>query len=74
VTVAEPTVGYKLGTLAYAAKRAEDASGEIHTAVMEAKAAGASWEDIGEALGTSKQSAWERFVADWNIYREERGL
>ena len=29
--------------------------------VRRARNAGCSWSDIGEALGTTKQAAWERF-------------
>jgi hypothetical protein len=29
--------------------------------IIAARAAGASWTEIGEALGISKQSAWERY-------------
>lgn len=32
-------------------------------AVAAAKAAGATWADIGEVFGITKQSAWERFAA-----------
>ena len=29
--------------------------------VVQARSAGRSWTEIGDALGVSKQSAWERF-------------
>lgn len=32
--------------------------------VIAARAAGASWQQIGDALGISRQSAWEHFTAD----------
>lgn len=32
--------------------------------VRAARAAGASWQQIGDALGISRQSAWESFTAD----------
>jgi uncharacterized NAD(P)/FAD-binding protein YdhS len=32
--------------------------------VIAARAAGASWQQIGDALGISRQSAWESFTAD----------
>lgn len=32
--------------------------------VMAARAAGASWKQVGEALGMSRQSAWEYFSAE----------
>ena len=31
--------------------------------VRAARAAGASWEQVGEALGVTRQSAWEHFTA-----------
>ncbi|MDE0118138.1 MAG: hypothetical protein OXT07_16155 [bacterium] len=31
--------------------------------VLEARAAGATWEQVGKALGVSRQSAWEYFTA-----------
>lgn len=31
--------------------------------IMAARAAGASWEQVGEALGVSRQSAWEYYSA-----------
>jgi len=45
-----------------------EVSGQIHVLdtdrddkIRAARAAGASWTQIGEALGISKQSAWERY-------------
>lgn len=32
--------------------------------VRAARAAGASWQQIGDALGVSRQSAWESYTAD----------
>ncbi|HLY82651.1 MAG TPA: hypothetical protein VKQ71_06685 [Acidimicrobiales bacterium] len=32
--------------------------------VRQAKEAGCSWTDIGRALGTTKQAAWERFSGE----------
>ena len=32
--------------------------------VVAARAAGASWQQVGDALGISRQSAWENFTAD----------
>jgi hypothetical protein len=32
--------------------------------VRRARAAGCSWADIGEVLGTTRQAAWERFSGD----------
>ena len=36
----------------------------IRDQVRNAKKAGCSWTEIGHALGTSKQAAWERFSRD----------
>jgi uncharacterized NAD(P)/FAD-binding protein YdhS len=33
----------------------------MRDAVRRAREAGCSWTDVGDALGTSKQAAWERF-------------
>jgi len=33
------------------------------TQVVAARAAGASWQQIGDALGVTRQSAWETFTA-----------
>lgn len=30
--------------------------------VSEMRSAGATWEDVGEALGCSRQAAWERYA------------
>ena len=32
--------------------------------VQRARDAGCSWSEVGEALGTSKQAAWERFSGE----------
>lgn len=46
----------------YAAQlAASQADRTLETAVSAARAAGHSWEQIGDALGTSRQAAWERF-------------
>jgi hypothetical protein len=34
------------------------------TQVVAARAAGASWQQIGDALGVTRQSAWESFTAE----------
>jgi hypothetical protein len=38
--------------------------GTLREAVHLARRNGSSWEDIGKALGVSRQSAWERFSVD----------
>ena len=35
---------------------------EMEILVVQARATGASWTDIGDALGISRQAAWERFA------------
>jgi len=37
---------------------------ELRDAVARARAQGVSWEQIGKALGVSRQAAWERFATD----------
>jgi hypothetical protein len=32
--------------------------------VRRARSLGATWQQVGDALGTTRQSAWERFAAD----------
>lgn len=39
----------------------ETAESTLPVAVTAARAEGASWDQIGRALGTSRQAAWERF-------------
>lgn len=56
----------------YAQRLVGEAQEVLAAAVVAARARGTTWEDIGEALGISRQAAQERFrvrVADW-----ERGL
>jgi uncharacterized NAD(P)/FAD-binding protein YdhS len=36
----------------------------MRDAVRRAREAGCSWTDVGDALGTSKQAAWERFSGE----------
>ena len=54
---------------AMAAKRADE---ELREAVADAREAGATWREIGDLLGVSKQWAWERFGPD-NRERAARG-
>ena len=41
---------------------ATQAEGGLQRWVAEARRRGSSWASIGESLGTSRQSAWERFA------------
>jgi uncharacterized NAD(P)/FAD-binding protein YdhS len=36
----------------------------VRDQVRRAREAGCSWTEVGDALGTSKQSAWERFSGE----------
>jgi hypothetical protein len=38
--------------------------GTLAEAVHHARKQGITWEEIGKALGVSRQSAWERFAVD----------
>lgn len=62
------TMTSELRTLAALALTAEQTAQATTAQVIRAKDAGATWDEIGDALGVSKQSAWERYVADWNDY------
>ena len=42
----------------------DEAERELREAVRAARADGATWEEIGDALGVKKQTAWERFWRD----------
>lgn len=39
----------------------ETAAGALPLAVQNAREHGATWDDVGKMLGTSRQAAWERF-------------
>lgn len=47
-----------------AADRAAIVEREMQEAVDEARAAGCTWTQIGEALSVSRQAAWRRFSHD----------
>ena len=44
-----------------AQSRIDKARDDLQLAVRTARAAGASYTDLGSALGTTRQAAWERF-------------
>ena len=50
-----------LGKLPRIAAVAMQVEGSLQGWVGEARRRGSSWADIGESLGMSRQSAWERF-------------
>jgi predicted neutral ceramidase superfamily lipid hydrolase len=45
-----------------AARAVDHARRDLEAAVHEAREAGLSWSAVGQALGTSRQAAWERFA------------
>lgn len=51
----------RLVALAHQSRR--DADDLLRLTVREAHDAGATWGEIGEVLGVTKQAAWERFRA-----------
>ncbi len=57
-TTTEPET---LSALASSRKLFKDISAWQSRLVADAVSAGASWEDVGEALGTTRQAAWARF-------------
>lgn len=50
-----------LDEMVAAAARLDAARDDLQRAVDDARAAGASWADVGRALGTSRQAAFKRF-------------
>ncbi len=56
-----PTAMATIPRVAAASRQAEDALGRL---VRRAHDTGATWASIGEALGITKQSAWERFSGE----------
>lgn len=50
----------RLHGLADAAREAQDA---LEAEIVRLRQQGASWSDIGDALGVTRQSAWARFSA-----------
>lgn len=43
--------------------RLDVATIQLDAAVQRARAEGATWEEVADSLGTSRQAAWERFRA-----------
>lgn len=56
------SVGEVLGTLPRMAAAHAQVEENLHGWVGRARSLGATWAAIGEALGTTRQSAWERFA------------
>lgn len=60
----------RLEDVADAAAKAAEAAKELDEAVAEARAAGATWADVGRAVGITRQSARERWAARLGDARE----
>jgi hypothetical protein len=56
-----PVPGAELGRLINAAHAAADADAELAHAARAARDAGASWAQIGDALGLTRQAAQQRW-------------
>jgi DNA-binding Lrp family transcriptional regulator len=50
-----------IDALAVQARRAEKEAAKVPERVKDARKADASWTEIGNALGVSRQAAWERY-------------
>jgi ClpX C4-type zinc finger len=53
-----------LPTLPTVAAASRQAEAHLHEWVGRCRSLGATWASIGDALGVTRQSAWERFAAD----------
>jgi len=60
-TVGRPVPGAELGRLIDAARNAADADNKLDRAARAARHAGASWTQIGDALGLTRQAAQQRW-------------
>jgi hypothetical protein len=40
---------------------------ELRAAVFEARKSGATWKQVGEAMGLTKQGAWEKFASSGDV-------
>jgi hypothetical protein len=60
-TTPRPVPGVELGRLIAAAQAAADAQSELAHAAHAARQAGASWTQIGDALGLTRQAAQQRW-------------
>lgn len=50
-----------------------DLDAQLRRAVQRATDAGASWADVGQALGVSRQTAWNRYSREAEAARWARG-
>jgi hypothetical protein len=60
-TVPRPVPGVELGRLIDAAQAVADAERDLASAAHAARDAGASWAQIGDALGLTRQAAQQRW-------------
>lgn len=44
-----------------AARAAQQAESELARTIVAAREAGVTWQEIGDAIGCSKQAAWEKY-------------
>src|ERR1700685_1388596 len=58
---AGPASGPGLAAIRLARERRSPADGALRVTVDRARAAGHTWQDIGDALGTTRQAAFQRF-------------
>ncbi len=56
-----PAAGSPMGALAAARELSSVTDVALRAAVARARAAGQSWRDIGDVLGTTRQAAFQRF-------------
>ncbi|WP_344744255.1 hypothetical protein [Streptosporangium vulgare] len=58
------TDGEMLGHIPRVAAHIEQAEADLRSWVQELRRRGVTWARIGEALGITRQSAWERFSGE----------
>lgn len=63
-----------LTTLHRATEAARVAQAELRVEVLAARDKGASWAEIGEAIGTTKQAAQQRYAARVRVAQESRKI
>lgn len=52
-----------IGRVTRAAEAANEAGDDLDAAVLDARLAGVTWEQIGRAAGMTRQSAWKRWAS-----------
>jgi hypothetical protein len=63
--------GRPLEGIRHARQVAEATEKVLRDQVRRARTSGCSWADIGEALGITKQTAWERFSNESTVRRSD---